>query len=134
RKQRDLETVGGIPDAEHVTRAEETSQLRFELRQVALFDESAPATHIAEDVNELFFGRGKERGVVKEGYGPNCGCDWHGSYSMVANEMYGSHSRRRKRRRFNPSVSTAACVSPGQMGLSNSSKATMAPLGILGSK
>ena len=53
-------------------------------------------------------------------------------YSIRAYEMYGSHSRRWSGSLFSPSASIAASVSPGQMGLSNSSKARIAPLGIRG--
>lgn len=55
-------------------------------------------------------------------------------HSKIANPMYGSHSRRRIRRCPIFILSNKARVSPGHIGLSSSSKAITAPLGIRGTK
>src|SRR5688572_13245050 len=57
-----------------------------------------------------------------------------GGHSSTAYPMYGSKGRRSSLKRYRPWNSSIAAVSPGHSGLSNSSKATMAPRGMRGRK
>ena len=141
------ESVGCVANSKRVRDTKISGERILELGEVALLNKSAATEDVADDFEEFLFTRGKCPAVVEEG---NRGLSESGghvvcfgvtaaglapepeSYSIVAYEMYGSHSKRRKRKPLNALESSAARVSPGQIGLSSSSNATMAPFGIRG--